>query len=276
MGKVISRDGTAIAFERSGAGPAVILVGGALDTRAHPRFARLAAQLAPRFTVFGYDRRGRGESGDTPPYAVEREVEDLAALIDEAGGPVCVFGMTSGGVLAFEAAARGLALAKLAVYEPPFIVDDNDRQATAGIAARLADVLATGSRGDAVAFWMAAMGVPAEAVAAMRDEPSWPALEAMEHTLAYDAAIVRDTLSGDPLPMAADPRSASATARRWAAVTMPTLVLAGGASPWWVGDHAIPALVDTLPNARRRTLAGQTADVAPEALAPALIEFFTA
>lgn len=266
--------GTAVAFDRSGAGPAVILVGGALVARSDPKLTQLAALLAPRFTVFTYDRRGRGESGDTPPYAIAREVEDLEALVSEAGGSASVFGMTSGGVLAIEAAARGLAVAKLAVYEPPFIVDDNDRQATVGLAAQLAERLATGRRGDAAAFWLAAMGTPGEALDSMRNRPSWSATEAMEHTLAYDATVVRDTLSGDPLPAAADARSRSATAGRWAAVTMPTLALDGGASPWWVGDHAVQALVDTLPNARRRTLAGQGGDVDPAALAPVLVEFF--
>lgn len=276
MGQVTAKDSTVIAFDQSGQGPAVILVGGALVARADPRFAQLAAQLASRFTVFTYDRRGRGDSGDTPPYAVEREVEDLDALIHEAGESACVFGMTSGGVLALEAAARGLAIAKLAVYEPPFIVDDNDRQATASIAARLAEIVASGGRGDAVAFWLAAMGTPDEAVASMRGAPSWSAFEAMAHTLVYDVSIVRDTLSNDPLPAAADPHSLSATAKRWAAVTMPTLAMDGGDSPWWVGNHAVQNLVDTLPNAQRRTLVGQGGDVAPSVLAPVLAEFFAA
>jgi pimeloyl-ACP methyl ester carboxylesterase len=272
-----SKDGAAIAFDQAGEGPAVILVGGALALRSHPMLTHLAALLAPRFTVLTYDRRGRGDSGDTAPYAVEREVEDLAALIQAAGGSAAVFGLSSGGVLALEAAARGLAITKLAAYEPPFIVDDNDRRATETITAQLADLAASGRRGDAVAHWLTiAQGVPAESIALMRDEPSWSAYEAAAHTLAYDGAVVRDTMSGDPLPAASNPRSMSATAKRWAAVTMPTLVIDGGASPWWVRDHAIPALVATLPNAQRRTLDGQSQAVDPAALAPALVEFFTA
>jgi pimeloyl-ACP methyl ester carboxylesterase len=273
MDTAISQDGTAIAYDQVGAGAPVILVGGALDTRAHPRFTGLAALLAPQFTVITYDRRGRGDSGDTPPYATEREVEDLAALFAAAGGSASLFGMSSGGILAIEAAARGLAVTKLAVYEPPFIVDDNDRQATSQIAAQLTERLAKGDRGGAVSFWLG-MSTPPDALAAMRAEPAWASFEALAHTLAYDLTIVRDALSADPLPAAATARPASATAARWAAATMPALALDGAESPWWVGDHAVGTLTETLPNARRRTLARQGGDVDPAALAPVLIEFF--
>jgi pimeloyl-ACP methyl ester carboxylesterase len=258
---VTSGDGTTIAFDRSGEGPALILVGGALATRRAA--VPLAEALAPHFTVFGYDRRGRGDSGDTAPYAVEREVEDIAALIDEAGGSAFVFGHSSGAVLALHAAARGLAIPKLALHEPPFIVDDSRPPLLKDYVSRLDELLASGRRGDAVEYMMTrGVGTPAEAVAQMRQDAMWPALEAVAHTLAYDFTIMGDTVSGSPLPL-----------RRWAAVTVPTLVMDGGASPAYL-RNGVQALVDVLPNARRQTLEGQTHGVAPEVLVPVLRQFF--
>lgn len=265
MDTVRAKDGTTIAFDRVGAGPALILVGGALQYRAiDPRTAHLADLLAPHFTVFHYDRRGRGDSGDTPPYAVEREVEDLGALIDAAGGSAFVFGMSSGAALALEAAKRGLAITKLALYEPPFIVDDSRPPVPPEYVARIDALIASGRRADAVAYVMTtAVGLPADVVAAMRDQPFWPAFEAVAHTLAYDGRVLGDTQSGSPAPL-----------ERWASVTVPTLVVDGGASP--ATQHAAGrALVEVLPHARPRTLAGQTHEVDPEVLAPLLVEFLT-
>ena len=264
MNTVQSKDGTAIAFDRYGEGPAVVLVGGAFQHRAiDPGTARLAELLAERLTVFYYDRRGRGDSGDTPPYAVEREVEDLEVLIEEAGGPASVFAMSSGGALALEAAASGLSIEKLALYEPPFVADDSRPPLPGDYEERLTDLLSEGRRGDAVEYFLTkAAGVPAEAVAPMREAPIWPAFEAVAHTLAYDAAVMGDTMSDDASPL-----------ERWASVTVPALVMDGGASPEWVHRGA-QALSDVLPDAQRRTLEGQTHDVAPEVLAPALKEFF--
>ncbi len=261
MQTVPSRDGTTIAFDRSGDGPALILVGGALSDRSAG--APLTALMAPRYTVFAYDRRGRGGSGDTPPYAVEREVEDIQSLIIAAGGSAFVFGMSSGATLALTAAAHGLAITRLALYEPPFIVDDTRPPVPKDYVARLNELVAAGRRGDAVAYFMtAAVEVPAAQVAEMRQMPMWPAMEAVAHTLAYDGAIVGDSMSGAPVSRA-----------RWAAVTAPTLVIDGGASPTWA-RNAVQALADALPNAQRRTLEGQTHAYAPEALAPVLDEFF--
>jgi pimeloyl-ACP methyl ester carboxylesterase len=124
--RVCSADGTMIAFERAGQGPALILITGGLTDRTVTR--SVAAELAPRFTVYAYDRRGRGSSGDTAPYSAEREVEDLAAVIGAAGGPALVFGHSSGAVLALEAAARGLAITKLAAYEPPYLTGASGRR----------------------------------------------------------------------------------------------------------------------------------------------------
>jgi pimeloyl-ACP methyl ester carboxylesterase len=228
----------------------------------------LGALLAPHYTVFSYDRRGRNESGDTPPYAVEREVEDINALIGEAGGSVYVFGRSSGAVLALEAAARGLAITKLALYEPPLIIDDSRPPVPADYVPHINELIRKGRRGDAVEHLLTAVvGVPAEFVAGMRTEPMWPLLEAVAHTIPYDGAITEGLESGRPLP--AD------RVKRWASFTGPTLVIDGGASEQFMHSGA-DALARVLPNAQRRTLEGQTHDVNAEVVAPVLIEFFRA
>ena len=264
MNTVQSKDGTTIAFDRLGEGPAVILVGGAFQHRAiDPRTAQLAALLARHFTVFHYDRRGRGDSGDTKPYAVEHEIEDLGALIKEAGGSAFVFGMSSGGAFALEAAAQGVAITKLALYEPPFIVDEGRPPLPEDYVERLTELVSADRRGDAVEYVMTkSVGMPPEAVAPMREAPFWPAFEAVAHTLAYDGTIMHGVSQGSALPL-----------RRWASVTVPTLVIDGGASPGWMHQGA-QALAHVLPDVRRRTLVGQAHDVDPEVLAPVLDEFF--
>jgi alpha-beta hydrolase superfamily lysophospholipase len=223
----------------------------------------LAELLSPNFTMYHYDRRGRGDSGDTAPYAVEREVEDIDALIQDAGGSAFVFGMSSGAVLALEAADRGLAITKLALYEPPFMVDDSRPPLPEDYRERLTELLASGRPGDAVELFMTeAVGVSAETVGYMQGDPFWSAFEAVAHTLPYDAAIMANTTSGAPL-----------SAGRWSAVTIPTLVVDGGASPAWA-RNAVAALAEMLTDARRRTLADQTHQVDPEFLAPVLEKFF--
>jgi len=267
MRKVISKDGTPIAFDQSGHGPAIILVVGATATRLAE--ASLAAALAPHFSVFAYDRRGRGESGDTAPYAVEREVEDIEALITEAGGSAFVFGHSSGAVLALEAARLlPTRITKLALYEPPFIIDDSRPPAPQDYAAHLTELVSTGRRGEAVAYFMTEVGTPAEMVAQMRQSPMWPGLEEVAHTLAYDITIMGNTQRGDPLPL-----------RKWASVTVPTLVMDGtvflgrGESHVFL-RHGAQELATILPHAQRRTLEGQDHGPADEVLAPALKEFF--
>lgn len=266
METVASKDGTRIAFDRVGQGPALILVGGAVQYRAIDQGTRRMAELlGAGFTVYHYDRRGRGDSGDTAPYAVDREIEDLDALIREAGGSVFLFGMSSGAVLALDAAARSTAITRLALYEPPLMIDDTRPPIPAGYTDRLNELLASDRRGDALALFMTeAVGVSAETVASMRSAPYWPALEAAAPTLPYDNAIMDDLVSGAPLP-----------ADRWSTVTVPTLVIDGGASPEWA-RNAVAALVDRLPDAERRTLEGQTHQYDPELLAPVLHEFFAA
>jgi pimeloyl-ACP methyl ester carboxylesterase len=243
----------------------LILVGGAFQHRAiDMTSARLAELLAPHLRVFYYDRRGRGESGDTAPYAVEREIEDLEALIAEAGGSAHVFGISSGGALALEAARRGLAIRSLAVYEPPFIVDDTRPIPPRGLGERYTTLAATGRRGEAVGLFLrTAVGLPGEVVAQLRQAPVWPALESVAHTLAYDAAVMGDTLSGSVEPL-----------RRWSSVRTPTLAIDGGASPDWA-RNAVRTLAAILPNAEHRTMEGQTHQVSPDALAPVLDAFFT-
>ena len=261
MGKVISKDGTAIAFDRSGSGPAVILVGGAFQFRAFDqRTGQLAALLSQHFTVYHYDRRGRGESSDTLPYAVEREIEDLGALIQAAGGSANVFGNSSGAVLALDAAAYGLAIPKLALYEAPF-TNAGDRESTREMAYTkdLTTLLAQGRRGDAAALAMTYFGTPADAIAGMRRSPAWPMFEAVAPTLAYDNAIMGD---------------GTVPATRLASIRVPTLVIGGGASPDFM-HTAANTIARALPNAQRRTLEGQTHAVDTEVLAPVLDAFFS-
>jgi pimeloyl-ACP methyl ester carboxylesterase len=266
MATVTSRDGTAIAYERSGQGPTVILVAAALSDRSDTR--KLAALLAADFTVINYDRRGRGGSGDTQPYAVEREIEDLEALIDASDGSTAhVFGSSSGAVLALRAAAAGLAIDKLALFEPPFMLDAGDTSLPADYEARLTEMLRAGRRSDAVKYFMTkAVGVPGPFLLLMRVYPGlWSKMTAMAHTLLYDQAVMGDTVAGLPL-----------RASDWASVRAETLVMDGERS----AEHfriAVKSLVDVLPSARQRTLAGQNhgvVEAAPKAIAPVLREFF--
>ena len=261
MNKVVSRDGTEIAYEKTGYGFPLILVGGALSDRSAA--VPLATLLAPQFTVFAYDRRGRGDSGDTAPYAVEHEVEDIQALIAEAGGSAFVFGHSSGSVLALEAAASGLAVPKLAMYEPPFRIDRSSPPLPKDYREHLGELLTSSRRGEAVEYFMTtAVGVPPEAVAQIRRSPTWAKLESAAHTLVYDQTIMDNATTGTSLPAA-----------RWANATLPVLVFDGGASPAWM-RNAVQALVDILPSAKRLSLEGQTHRIDPAALAPVLLEFF--
>lgn len=262
MNTVKSKDNTTIAYDQSGQGPALVLVGGALNNRGSG--AELAALLAPHFTVICYDRRGRGDSSDNQPYAVAREVEDIDALIQQVGGSIFLYGHSSGAVLSMEVANTfPNKIKKLALYEPPFTVDNTRRLAPADYTAHLAALVAEGKRGDAVAYFLTeAVDMPAAAVDQMRHAPFWQGMEAVAHTLPYDGMIMRDTIGGKPLPT-----------DRWTRVTMPTLVLDGGASPTWA-HHAAEAAAKVLPNATYQTLEGQTHAVAPNVLAPVLEKFF--
>lgn len=280
MNYVTSKDGTRIAFDQSGTGPALILVVGAFNDRFTG--APLGQQLEGHFTVFNYDRRGRGDSGDTAPYAVEREIEDLDALINEAGGLAYVFGYSSGALLALRAAASGLAITQLALYEPPLIVDaptnavgdsraplstanghvvevSNQRRPSEQLTAQLAELVAAGRRGEAVElFQTKVVGIPVEVVAQFRNAPFWPSLEKIAHTLVYELTIIGDM---------------SLPAAFVNIISTPTLVMVGGASPAFLQDGA-KWLANGLPNGQHQILAGQTHDIVPSAVAPAVETFF--
>lgn len=261
MSTVTSRDGTTIVFDRSGGGPAVILVTGAFGDRS--MMAPVAALLAARFTVYAYDRRGRGGSGDTAPYAVEREVDDIEALLEHAGGSAYAYGISSGAVLALHAARALPGLTKLALYEPPFIVDDSYPPLPPDYLDQVKELTATGRPGDAVELFLTFVGVPAEEVAQMRAEPFWQALEAVAHTLAYDFTVMGDTQRGKPLPA------------KWASITTPALVADGAKTPQPYIRPAADSLAALLPNARRLTIPDQDHAVAPEAIVPVLTDYFT-
>lgn len=257
MNSVISKDDTNIMFDQMGEGAPVVLVcGGSVDRMSN---APLAALLSQNYTVYNYDRRGRGDSGDTEPYAVEREVEDIEAVIQAAGGSAFLYGTSSGAALALIAAASELNVSKLALWEPPYIIDDSRPKPPADTASIYRGFVAEGKRGDAVEYFMAkVVGLPPEFVAFARSQPWWSAQEAIAHTLAYDATIMGDY---------------SLPTEQAASVTVPTLVMAGGASWDWMKNSA-QTLARTLPHGQYRTLEGQEHNVAPDVMASALKEFF--
>ncbi|MEU2288277.1 alpha/beta hydrolase [Streptomyces sp. NPDC013178] len=256
--KTLSRDGTSLAYERSGQGPAVVLISGAMSTGS--TVAPLAGLLAHHFTAFWYDRRGRGDSGDTAPYAVEREIEDLAALIDLAGGEAALYGISSGGALALRAAASGLSVSRVAVYETPFAdFSEGSAEERAAYTARLTEALAQGRRGDAVELFLRLTGLAEEMIRGARQSPMWAAMEDIAPTLAYDDAVMGDGLV---------PRELLAT------IGVPVLAVAGAESPAWQRE-AGRAVADAVPRGTYRTLEGQAHIVDPNVLAPVLTEFFT-
>ncbi|MEW9556472.1 alpha/beta fold hydrolase [Nonomuraea sp. NPDC050783] len=258
MHRVTAQDGTSIAYDRLGSGPALILVGGATADRSH--HAPLADELAGHFTVYNYDRRGRGDSGDTPPYAVEREIEDLAALMEAAGGAAHLYGASSGGALALEAAAAGLPVARLAVYEVPYDLSEDGGRRRREYAERLGALLAEGRRGEAFALFMRLSGASEEMVEQAREAPSWAAREAVAPTLAHDAALLGD--GRPPLD-------------RLARVHCPTLVATGGGGSGGCSfEEAADAVAGVLPVPERVVVEDQTHLVEPKALAPVLIRFF--
>jgi pimeloyl-ACP methyl ester carboxylesterase len=261
MASRLSKDGTRIAYDKTGQGPALILVAGAFQDRM--AMGVYANPLSVHFTVYNYDRRGRGESSDTQPYAVEREIEDIDTLIQEAGGSAFVFGGSSGGVLTLDAAAHGSNITKLAIYEPPFVVDDSRDPVSEYIVDQLRDLISSGQRGDAAEMFMTKGSLmPADIVAGMRTQPFWLSVEAVAHTLVYDAMIMEGTMQGGPLPV-----------DRWKAVTIPTLVIYGSAGPDW-SRNAAQALIKLLPNAEEQKLEGHFHDLTPDVLTPVLEKFF--
>jgi pimeloyl-ACP methyl ester carboxylesterase len=258
LAKARSADGTEIAYETDGQGPPVLVVGGALSSR-HAA-APLVPHLADRFTVVRYDRRGRGDSGDTQPYAPEREVEDIEAVIAAVGGPVLVFGHSSGAALALHAARRPAPIAKLVLYEPPFIVDDTRSPLPADHLERLRSL----DPGAALEYFMTeAVQVPPQMLAGMKASPMWGELLSVAHTLIYDNVLMWPEEQGTPLP------------GEWADEIgpIPTLVIDGGNSPAWM-RNAVQATAELLPNARRLTLEGCDHSAPPEKVAAVLTEFY--
>lgn len=258
MPHVTAADGTQIAYESTGDGPAVVLVGGAFGDRRETTLVGLAEVLSADFTVYTYDRRGRGESGDTAPYAVDREIEDLAAVIDVAGGQAMVFGGSSGAALALEAAAAGAAITRLAAFEPPYRIDHTG--ASLPSEETLTELVRAGRRDLAVEkFLTAGAGMPAEMVAGMKTQPFWAGMEAVAHTLAYEAAVV----GPGAVPV-----------ERFTAITVPVLVLVGSASPDRMVTAAA-AVAAGVPAARLEQLPDQAhGQLDPEILGKVLANFF--
>ena len=260
MNPVISRDGTPIAWERSGSGAPVIVVDGALCSRAFGPSPKLAKVLAQRFTVYTYDRRGRGRSGDTQPFALGREVEDIAALIAQAGEPVSLIGLSSGGALALEAAASGLPIRRVVAYEPPFV--DVDGLHNGGEhEPRLRQLVAAGDRTGAVKYFMKTMvGLPSPLVLMMRLMPwMWHKLEAVAHTLPYDAAV----MNAFTIPTA-----------RYGSIGIPVLLANGSKTDPRI-QRAARMVAEAIPGAQHVTLEGQTHNVNPSVLSAAIVNFFT-
>jgi pimeloyl-ACP methyl ester carboxylesterase len=258
---VRSADGTTIAVERFGAGTPLVVVGGALCDRAKTRDT--ARGLAAHHAVLNYDRRGRGDSGDTAPFAPEREFEDLAAVVAAAGAPAAVYGHSSGAALAMRAAADGVPMTRLVLHDPPYGPDgDEQRREARAYLDALLPALAEGRADDAVALFLALTGLPADVVDGWRGEPWWSAMTAMAPTLRYDAEVLGygDATGGTP-PFD--------VVRR---VPRPTLVLVGSESPEFMVDTA-RAIVATLPDGHLELLDGQEHAVPPEVLAPVVAKF---
>jgi pimeloyl-ACP methyl ester carboxylesterase len=260
---VRSADGTAIAYDVGGEGPPLILVGGAFSFRRYKSWVQLFELLAPTFRVITYDRRGRGDSGDASEYAVEREIEDLDALVQLAGGSAHVFGMSSGAVLALRAAAAGVGFERVVVYQPPFSVDASGHVPPADFGRRLGQLATAGDRGTTASYFMRqGMGAPRVLVGVLRlARPIWKNLESVAHTLPYDYAVMGETVHGKPL--ADEP---------WASIPTPTLIVDGGKSGAAL-RRASDALAARMPNAKRRTLAGQGHNLSMKLIAPVLEEF---
>ncbi|MFI5160157.1 MAG: alpha/beta fold hydrolase [Sphingobacteriales bacterium] len=258
MAKLTSKDGTLIAYEKSGSGFPVILVDGAMCSRDFGPMIKLGPLLAEQFTVFNYDRRGRNESGDTQPYAPEREIEDIEALITEAGGSAYVYGISSGAALSLAAVAKGLNITKLALYEPPFELPGATDGAPKDMLTQLKTMVAEDRRGDAVKYFMKVVGVPSFGIFMMTLLPIWKKLKAIAHTLPYDITL----LDGFTLPE-----------ERAKAVMIPTLVAAGTKTSELL-KKSVKRLSELIPNNQYKMLNGQTHNVSEKAIAPVLIEFF--
>jgi pimeloyl-ACP methyl ester carboxylesterase len=256
MQTVTSADGTIIAYDRSGDGPVLIVSVGAFCTR---QMFVPPTGLTQRFTVVTYDRRGRGDSGDTAPFAPEREYEDLAAVAAATGAePPFVFGHSSGAAIALRAAAKGLPVAGIAAYEAPF-TNDETPPPSADPAARIRELVAEDRERDAVIFWMTdVVHLPGQTAAGLKDAPWVAALEPLARTLPYDIAVAADGVPADEL----------------AKIAAPVMIIGGGNSPAWF-QRSVAEQADAVPGARQVTLNGYDHNAPPEVLTPILVEFFT-
>ncbi len=251
-----SADGTTIAYEKTGTGPALIVIGGAFNTRQSA--ADLVPLLATHFSVYAYDRRARGDSTNTHPYATEREVDDLAALIDAVGGSAMVYGHSSGGIVGLHGAARGLAITKLAIYEPPFTQPIGFESVGAWKDA-MQTALDVGDSDAAAVLFLQGSGAPPGMIEGITSSPWWPGMTAIAHTLPYDLSFLND---GEvPIELLGK-------------VAVPTLVMFGDDSPPWAGRVASTA-ADALPDGTTRSFTGQDHNVDSAVIAPQLIDFFT-
>ncbi len=265
MATVTSKDGTTIAYDRRGAGPPVVLVDGAFCYRTFGPMPKIAPLLAERFTVFNYDRRGRGESTDTGPYAVERELEDLDAVIAVAGGPVKLFGISSGALLSLRAVARGANVAKLVVYEPPLVLAGATGKTPPDQIEKIQELVRAGEPSAAAALFMKMVGAPGIAVPMLKLFGIWKKLVAVAPTLPHDFAILGDTSGKKPLPAELE--------RVLAAVAVPTIVSYGGKSPHYL-QHAAETVQHHIAGAELRELPGQTHNVAAKPIAALLRDVF--
>lgn len=261
MPALTSRDGTTIGFETVGNGPAVVLVDGAMCFRDSGPMRPIAEQLAGQFTVYLYDRRGRGESSNTLPFAVDREIEDLDAVITAAGGAANVLGISSGAALVLAAAAHlgPGKLSRIALYEPPYL-PEQALPAAAAYTEALTAALAESRNADAIELFLRRVGIPEEAIQGMRHSPGWSTTLALAPTLAYDDAVMGDSTVPATL------------AQR---VQVPALALVGGASPA-ILQYGGMEVAKAIPGARGEVLHGQTHDIGSDALASRLIPFFSA
>lgn len=259
MNSVISKDGTSIAYEKSGSGEPLILIDGALCYRSFGPMKKFASLLSNNFAVYWYDRRGRGDSGDSPTYSPDREVEDIEALIDEAGGSAFLLGLSSGAALAIRSAEKKLKIKKMALYEPPYVWDKKSGKPAVDHEAELKKILATGNRSKAVKYFMVTMvGAPAIAAFIMQLMPMWKKLKAVAHTLPYDSAIMGNW---------------SVPEEKISSITVPTLISGGGKSPATLQDP-VKLIARLLPNGTLKILEGQTHNVKAEVLIPEILDFF--
>lgn len=259
MTSVISKDGTSIVYDQKGNGPAVILVDGAFCSKDFGPMPKIVPLLSQKFRVISYDRRARGASGDTKPYAVEREIEDIEALIDMAGGTAFLFGISSGAILSIKAVAYGLNIDRLALLEPPFVGNVKQKRPSNSVE-QLKQMISEGRKGDAVNFYLRkVMGMPVFITWILRLTPNWSKMKANANSLPYDATVCGDF----NLPFKLINKK----------LTIPTIVIDSSKSPKMLRE-AVQSVAEILPNGQRITLSGAIHEVPPKILVPVLTDFY--